>query len=385
MARQHVRSLLARGHRVTYLHPNLRTGIEGADNRNVLISSGVLPVHEYLPRHTGAQRRVSRMSPAEARARIADYERALTRIGDVDLFIAHHANLNLVATARVARRRGVPYVAFLHGTGIEPRHHGGYADDVWEQIADAAEGAAGILVTTEYVRDALVKPLLSVPDSRFFVLPCGVDPAEFRPEPPASVATRFGLPERYVICPGALTMLKGPQNVVAASEWYRDEAFTVFIGEGDLRERLEADLGDRGRFLGYVSDDDKAALINGATALIAAPEKLEHFGIIYVEAMAAGTPPVAYRGGGVDSIVTPDVGVVTRREPEALGLAMRDLLRDPERLAAMAAAGRARVGERFDDAALADDLVDWAEAVAGRPQVVLNDPTTTLAVAFREV
>ena len=77
----------------------------------------------------------------------------------------------------------------------------------------------------------------------------------------------------------------------------------------DAALAIKAALGDRGKLLGFVSAEDKAALINNATCLTAAPEKKEHFGIIYAETLAAGTPCVAYGGGGVDSIVTPDVGV----------------------------------------------------------------------------
>jgi glycosyltransferase involved in cell wall biosynthesis len=367
VARQHVRALLDAGHRVTLLHPGMRRGVPEADNRNVLIGSGVLPVHEYLPGHDGAQRRVSRMSPDEATARIADYERALERVADVDVYVAHHANLNLVATRRVAARRDLPYVVFIHGTGIEPRHQGGYADEVWEQIAEAVIGAAAVLVTTEYVKDALVKPLLPIPDSRFIVLACGVDTEEFAPGRSGDVLTRYELPERYVICPGALTMLKGPHNVAAATDVYADDAVTIFIGDGELRERLARGLGKRGRLLGFVSNDDKAALINGATLLVAAPEKLEHFGIIYVEALAAGTPVVAYRGGGVDAIVTPDVGVLTRRNSYALGMAVRNLLRDPQRIHSMAYQGRLRALECYEQGVLGRRFVKWLEEVAATP------------------
>ena len=134
----------------------------------------------------------------EAMARIADYERALARVADVDVIVAHHANLNLVAAQRVAQRRRIPYVTFVHGTGIEPRHHGGYEDEVWAQIADAVAGADGVIVTTEYVRDRLVKPLLTIPDERFLVLPCGVDLEEFAPNRAGDVRERFGMPDRYV-------------------------------------------------------------------------------------------------------------------------------------------------------------------------------------------
>jgi len=337
----------------------------GVDYREVVPSCGVLPVHEYLPRHDGPQQAASKMPESMAGSIIDDFERAIDAIDHFDVIVAHHANLSTAAVARVARRRDIPYVVFTHGTGIEPRHHGGYADAIWEEIATAVAGAAGVLVTTEYVRDQLVLPLVPIPLDRFVILPCGIDLQEFRPTRQGRMRDKYGLPDRYVICPGALTELKGPQNVVAASSQYSDLAPTVFIGDGDLRERLESELAGNGRFLGFVSERDKAGLINEATILTAAPKKREHFGIIYAEALAAGTVPVAYGGGGVDSIVTPHVGVLTDRNPLALGAAIRDRLENPVKTQLMSIQARRRAATHFDNDVLSRRFADWLTEVAG--------------------
>jgi glycosyltransferase involved in cell wall biosynthesis len=286
---------------------------------------------------------------------------ALETIDDIDLIIAHHATITATAARLVAKSRGIPYVVFVHGTGIEPRYHGGYADGVWEEISEAVAEAAGVIVTTEYVRDELVLPLIDVPLDRFLVLPCGVHFDAFVPAPGTDIKAKYGLPERYVICPGAITYDKGPQNVVTASRFYSDLAPTIFLGDGDLVDELAADLDDRGRLLGFVPKVDKDALIAGATLLAAAPVKREHFGIIYVEAMAAGAVPVAYSGGGVDSIVTPDVGILTERAPRALGAAIRRLLLDDWQREQMVAAGHRRARELYDARVLGERLVGWAE------------------------
>ncbi len=367
VARQHIRALRARGHDVTAIHACAPVPMAGIAHREIIPSCGVLPVHEYLPGHPGPQLAVSRMSAEMAESIIADFEAALDDVHP-DVIVAHHANASTVAAARVARRRGIPYVVFPHGTGIEPRHHGGYADVIWEQIADAVDGASGVIVTTRYVRDELVRPLIDVPVERFVVIPCGIDLQEFRPTSRTLMRDKYRLPERYVICPGALTELKGPQNVVAASTEYADLAATVFIGDGDLRPQLEAELGGNGRFLGFVPEEDKAGLINEATILTAAPEKLEHFGIIYAEALAAGTVPVAYRGGGVDSIVTPHVGVLTDRTPLALGAQIRRLLEDPVGTTVMSLQARRRAETHFDNAALSRRFADWLSDIACAPQ-----------------
>ena len=365
VARAHGRYLVEAGHRVIFMHPKVGAGVPGCRNLDIQLLDEVTPVHEYLPSAGSDQKAVSSMGFDEAMKYEACYENALEAVvDDVDIVVGHHANLSAIATARVARRHGKPYVLFLHGTGIEPRHHGGYDDGVWAEIEDAILGASGLLVTTEYVRDALVSSIVAVPEERFLVLPCGVDLEAFRPGGAGEIAAKYDLPPTYVICPGALTAVKGPQNVVEASERYASLAPTIFIGDGELRSELEQKLGDRGRFLGFVSTEDKEKLINGATILTAAPEKKEHFGIIYAEALAAGTVPVAYEGGGVASIITEDVGVLTPRNPAALGDAIASLLADDARRERLAAAGRPRAEANFDYRSLIAELVTWLERVS---------------------
>ena len=365
VARQHMGALVERGHRVTSIHAADPIPTAGVRHHSIESSSGVLPVHEFLPGHPTPQKPVSEMPRVDAEALIDAFEATIEEYAaNTDVIVAHHANVSTVAAARVARRHHIPYVVFVHGTGIEPRYHGGYADPIWHQIAAALTESAGILVTTAYVRDALVRPLVDVPLDHFAVLPCGVDLERYSPAVGSSMRAKYGLPDRYVICPGAITALKGPQNVAAATAQYADLAPTVFIGDGDLRPDVERALGNRGCVLGFVSDDDKAGLISEATILAAAPEKREHFGIIYVEALAGGTVPVAYRGGGVDSVVTADVGVLTERTPAALGSALRTRLEQAEETRLMADRARRRAVTHFDASALAHRFVRWVEGIA---------------------
>lgn len=360
VARQQGRFLVSKGHKVYFMHPRIGEGISGASNLEVELHESVIPVHEHLPSAGPSQEPVSRMSFERANAFLRDYEASLESIIDkVDILIGHHANLCAVAAANVSRRAGKPYVLFLHGTGIEPRHQGGYDDQLWSLIQDAIEGASGIIVTTEYVRDQLVRNLIDLPIERFLVLPCGVDLNEFRFHRDEEVMQQYDLPETYVICPGALTSSKGPQNVVEASKEYADLAPTVFIGDGELRQQIESSLEGRGRLLGFVSSEHKAALINGATVLVAAPEKKEHFGIIYVEGLAAGTPSVAYEGGGVSSIITDETGVLTERDPKFLGGQVRKLLSDRALLGAMTQRGRERAEDKFSYTKLGERLEEW--------------------------
>jgi len=122
---------------------------------------------------------------------------------------------------------------------------------------------------------------------------------------------------------------------------------------------------------------DVAACLDAMDVAIHASVRREPFGRVLIEAMAAGRPVIAPREGGPRVIVVDgETGVlVPPRDPAALADAIVALLADPERRAAMGAAGRARVAAAFDIRdhvraieALLDDVLDArrpAAAAAG--------------------
>ena len=78
------------------------------------------------------------------------------------------------------------------------------------------------------------------------------------------------------------------------------------VGEGPLD--FARDYSPNIQFLGAVSDQELVKLYSGAKAFLAL-SKDEDFGITPVEAMACGTPVVAFRGGGYAETVTSATGV----------------------------------------------------------------------------
>ncbi len=70
---------------------------------------------------------------------------------------------------------------------------------------------------------------------------------------------------------------------------------TVY-GDGPDRKRLETLAGPSVRFTGYVSDEEVVRLFASAEAYIF--PLLDDFGVVGIEALAAGTPVIAYRAGG---------------------------------------------------------------------------------------
>ena len=75
------------------------------------------------------------------------------------------------------------------------------------------------------------------------------------------------------------------------------------MGDGPDREQLEKLAGESTRFLGYVSDEARAAAIQQADLFIFTAH--EDFGVAPVEALAAGLPVVAYQAGGALDYISP--------------------------------------------------------------------------------
>ncbi len=96
----------------------------------------------------------------------------------------------------------------------------------------------------------------------------------------------------------AANKLRVPLKVVGAS-----------AGWGKEMEKLKEAAGGTVEFLGYVDDDELARLYAGARAFLVLAED-EDFGITPVEAQMAGTPVVAYRGGGyLETVIEGKTGV----------------------------------------------------------------------------
>ncbi len=97
-------------------------------------------------------------------------------------------------------------------------------------------------------------------------------------------------------------------------------------------------------FLGRVSDDEKAQLFRTADIYISPATGRESFGIVLLEAMAAGTPIVCSDIHGYKGVVRRgEQGVlVPPRDPRAIAGAVVDLLADPELRSRMSASGLER-------------------------------------------
>ena len=125
--------------------------------------------------------------------------------------------------------------------------------------------------------------------------------------------------------------------------------------------------------LGRVSEEDRAALLGAADVFVMACRnrwlglEQEGFGIVFLEAAAAGVPQVAGDSGGAsEAVLDGETGflVADPGDPGPVAEALRSLLADPNRRRRMGRAARSRVQESFDNDVLASKLADALAGVA---------------------
>ncbi len=146
---------------------------------------------------------------------------------------------------------------------------------------------------------------------------------------------------------------------------------TVWVGsDGPETERLKAAYaGDRRIvWLGRISDEDKMARLRGADVFCAPALMGESFGVVLLEAMAAGTAVVASDLDGYRNVATHgrDSLLATVGDAAALAAALRTALDDEPRRTELVAAGRERAGQ-FSMDHLADLYLERYERIRTRP------------------
>ena len=121
-------------------------------------------------------------------------------------------------------------------------------------------------------------------------------------------------------------------------------------------------------YIGEISDSEKSDFLSGAIGLLMPITWPEPFGLVMIEAMACGTPVLAYSGGAVPEIVEHGLtGFIVANEQEAAGAVPQLAKLSRSRI-------RARFEERFTARRMAEDYLriyrDLADSRVPRLRVV---------------
>lgn len=203
---------------------------------------------------------------------------------------------------------------------------------------------------------------------RCTVVPYGIHLNRFEQADPARVAAiRARYPSPLILFVGQLRYYKGAEQLIRAMAHTPGRAVLVG-GEASVRRAdLEAltralGLAERVELVGEQEQNLSAFYHAADLFVLPSVERSEAFGIVQIEAQAAGLPIVATELGTGTSYVTQHgrTGfIVPPSEPLALARAMRVLIENPALARHMGQAGRARARAEFT----ADRMIDQIEGV----------------------
>jgi glycosyltransferase involved in cell wall biosynthesis len=184
---------------------------------------------------------------------------------------------------------------------------------------------------------------------------------------------------RRVVFAGRIVPPKGVDVLIRAA---RDvDAEFVVCGEGRELEEMRAlarSLGVESRvlFTGWLDGDQLAQQLADASVVVVPSLWPEPFGLVGIEALAAGRPVVASATGGIGDWLQDGVSGMSVPPGDAalLAAALNELLADPARQAEMGLAGRDAVRERFSAERHATVLMEAYEAARSIWRSRLEDP-----------
>src|SRR5258705_7531926 len=238
---------------------------------------------------------------------MAVLERVRQRAHDFDVL---HFHLDYYPFSLFSRQP-TPFVTTLHGRLGLPEHQVVFATFPFIpviSISDAQRrpvpGAGWIRTIPHGLPEKLLMPQLCRPG---YLAVLGRIAPEKGVDRAIRIAARCGIP------------LKIAAKVDRADQDYYDELISPLIKANPLVE-----------YIGEISDREKSDFLSGAIGLLVPIDWPEPFGLVMIEAMACGTPVIAYNRGSVPEIIDPGLtGFVVEDETSAVAVVDRLVALDP--------------------------------------------------------
>jgi glycosyltransferase involved in cell wall biosynthesis len=318
---------------------------------------------------------------------VRDLARAIRRLR-IDVVHVHFYPLHLVA-GLASRAAGVPCLWHWHGPFQYEGIRGSLARWGFRRLATR------IICISKFVAETLPQDVRH----KALVIYNGVDAARIAPEQRhGALRARVGVPAdcRLVGLFGSISERKGHEYFIrAAAEVLKrlpEVRFAIVGSEMEVcrlryglearYRRLAAELGLRDRMI-FAAHLEEGFLYMADCDIICMPtvpiglDTGEGFGLVMVEAMAAGVPVIATRCGAPPEVIEDGVSgiLVPPRDAQALAAAMLRLLQDEPYRQAVGLAGQRRVARDFDirrTAAAMEEL--YREVAAGRQSNGLPAP-----------
>jgi glycosyltransferase involved in cell wall biosynthesis len=255
-----------------------------------------------------------------------------------DEFDVLHFHIDFFPLALFSRQN-VPFLTTLHGRLDLPEFievYGTFRDTPFVSISDNQRGPIPYLNWVRTVHHGMPAQLLTPQ-------PVKQEYAAFL----GRISPEKGIDKAIRIAGRAGLKLKIAAKVDNADKQYYDAEIKHLIeGNPDVE------------FIGEINDHQKPEFLSGAHALLFPIDWPEPFGLVMIEAMACGTPVIAYRSGSVPEVIDDGVsGFIVTNEDEAVAAIKR--LHELNR-----ATVRATFDRRWTARRMAEDYLDVYEELA---------------------
>lgn len=306
----------------------------------------------------------------------------LSRLFAIDHDVVHvHLPSPLTCLALLLSRPKAKLVVTYHSDIVKQRFLAWLIQPILNQFL---KRASAIIVGSPTLLST--SPVLQKHKDRCRVVPFGVDQSWCaEPEVEATKALRKKYGERIVLAVGRQVYYKGFEYLIEAMS--KVDAHLLLAGDGPLRGQLEdkaqnLGLQDKVTFLGKVPDKDLRACYHAADVFVLPSiEKSEAFGLVQVEAMAAGTPVINTWLDSAVPFVSLDgeTGVtVEPRDSNAISAALQELFDNPALRHKYAESARQRAESMFSVAAMTDATLSiYREALGSENQTEVVSAAAT--------
>ena len=289
--------------------------------------------------------------------------------GEFDVLHVHEPASPTLSVLACWAARG-PIVATWHSSQTRSRA----LSAAYYLMQTAMEKISARIAVSEAARQTLVKHL----GGDAVLIPNGVTCSDFEgaqplPGYPRQGSTLFFIGRIDEPRKGLQVLLRALPQIVAV----HPDLEVLVAGPGDqdeVTEGLPEELLQHIRFLGLVSDADKVSAFASADIYVAPNTGGESFGIVLLEAMAAGTPVAASDLEAFARVLDDGrAGVMfTTDDAASLAATVLDLLADAPRRQALREAGHARA-RQFDWEVVAREIEQVYESVTAAGEKVEND------------
>ncbi len=269
-----------------------------------------------------------RFTPALMAHALIPFLRRLRRDFPFDIVDAEFFYPDGPAAMRISAALGVPFSCKARGSDI---HWWGKQAGCRAQIVAAGRAAGATIAVSAALKTDMIAMGMRADD--ILVHYTGVDFARFHVTDRAAAKVALGVAGPLFLTVGYLIERKGQRIAIDAVARLPD-ATLLIVGQGPAQAELEAQianlgLGHRVKLLGSIPHENLPPLFAAADIMVL-PTASEGLANVWVEALASGTPVVTTDVGGAREVIDrPAAGRLVPRDPDAVAVALREILADP--------------------------------------------------------